>query len=589
MRWFAVLILVLGSAARAASPAPVESAAGLVVSSQRLASEAGAQMLREGGNAVDAAVATAYAEAVTNPCCGNLGGGGFLVARLADGRAVFLDFRETAPAKATRDMFLGPEGKPVPGLSLVGWKAVGVPGSPLGLDTARERWGKLSRAQVMAPAIKLARDGFTLVQGDADILHARTKALSRDPETAHVFLRPDGTPLEAGDRLAQPDLARTLEALAEQGPRAFYEGPVAEAISAASQAGGGILTAADLAAYRVDEDAPIECTYRGLTVLSTPPPSSGGVSLCETLGILQGYDLGALGWHSAAGTHLVVEALRHVYLDRNTVLGDPAFVQDPVKHLLDPAYAAAIRAAIPTDRAVPSADLAPGTPPHETAQEGQHTTHISAADRNGGTAALTYTLNGLFGAVVMAPGTGVLLNDEMDDFSIKPDTPNMFGLIQGEQNAIEPGKRPLSSMAPTIVLYQDKPYLVLGSPGGSRIITIVLQVLLDVADYGMSLADAVDSPRFHHQWLPDKVIEEPRAFSPDTAGLLRGMGYLIEDQTPWGAAECIEIAPESARSGAGSAGPASSGGDGEQGGKLVPGRRYGVHDVRRPAGAAVAE
>ena len=379
----------------------------------------------------------------------------------------------------------------------------------------------------------------------------------------------------------QPDLARTLEALAEQGPRAFYGGPVADAIGAASQAGGGILTAADLAAYRVDEDAPVECTYRGLTVLSTPPPSSGGISLCETLGILQGYDLGALGWHSAAGTHLIVEALRHVYLDRNTVLGDPAFVQAPVKHLLDPAYTAAIRAAIPTDRAVPSADLAPGTPPHEPAE----TTHISATDRDGGTASLTYTLNGLFGAAVMAPGTGVLLNDEMDDFSIKPNTPNMFGLIQGEQNAIEPGKHPLSSMAPTIVLYQGKPYLVLGSPGGSRIITIVLQVLLDVADYGMSLTDAVNAPRFHHQWLPDKVFEEPRAFSPDTASLLRGMGHAIDEQTPWGAAECIEIAPE----GTGPASPASSGGDGQQGGKLVPGRRYGVHDVRRPAGAAVAE
>jgi gamma-glutamyltranspeptidase / glutathione hydrolase len=471
-------------------------------------------------------------------------------------------------------------------MSLVGWKAVGVPGSPLGLDAARERWGRLSRAQVMAPAIRLARDGFILVQGDADILGVRAGALGHDPAAARVFLHPDGTPLGAGERLVQADLAHTLEALAAQGPSAFYEGPVAEAIGAASAAGGGVLTAADLAGYRVADEAPVECTYRGLTVLSTPPPSSGGVSLCETLGILEGYDLGALGWHSAAGVHLIVEALRHVYLDRNTVLGDPAFVQDPVRHLLDPAYAAAIRAKIPAERAVRSADLMPGTPPHETVEEAQHTTHISAADRDGGTASLTYTLNGLFGAAVMAPGTGVLLNDEMDDFSIKPDTPNMFGLIQGEQNAIEPGKRPLSSMAPTIVLYQGKPYLVLGSPGGSRIITIVLEVLLNVADYGMSLSDAVDAPRFHHQWLPDKVFEEPRAFSPDTARLLRGMGYTIEDQTPWGAAECIEIAPE--RDGSG-AGPASSGGDGVQGGKLVPGRRYGVHDVRRPAGAAVAE
>ena len=571
--------LLLG-AAHAASPAPVEGAGGMVVSSQRLASEAGAQILREGGNAVDAAVATAYAEAVVNPCCGNLGGGGFLVARLADGRAVFLDFRETAPAKATRDMYLGAEGKPIPDASLVGWKAAAVPGSALGLDRARERWGRLSRAEVMAPAIGLARDGFVLTRGDTDILHAGAAQLHRDPEVARIFLRPDGSPLQPGDRLVQTDLARTLEGLAQQGPDAFYKGRVADAIEVASQEDGGVLTAADLAAYRTAEDKPVECTYRALTILSAPPPSSGGVTLCETLGILQGYDLRSLGWHSAAGVHLVVEALRHAYLDRNTYLGDPAFVQNPVAHLLDPAYAAAIRAAIPSDRATPSAQLPPGTPPHEPPQ----TTHISAADRDGGTAALTYTLNGLFGAGVMAPGTGVLLNDEMDDFTTKPNTPNMFGLVQGEQNAIEPNKRPLSSMAPTVVLRDGQPYLVLGSPGGSRIITIVLEVLLDVADYGMGIADAVDAPRFHHQWLPDVVYQEPRALSPDTARLLRGMGYKIVEQTPWGAAECIEIAPAAL-----SAKPASSGGDGEQGGTLVPGLRYGAHDVRRSAGAAVAE
>ena len=574
--------MLLSGAAHAASPAPVEGAAGMVVSSQRLASEAGAQILREGGNAVDAAVATAYAEAVVNPCCGNLGGGGFLVAQLADGRAVFLNFRETAPAAATRDMYLGAEGKPIPGASLRGWKAVAVPGSALGLDVARERWGKLSRAQVMAPAIRLARDGFILTRGDTDILHAGTSALRRDPEAARVFLGPDGSPMQPGNRLVQPDLARTLESLAEQGPDAFYKGSTADAVAAASLEGGGVLTAADLAAYRVAEGAPIECSYRGLTILSTPPPSSGGVTLCETLGILQGYDLHALGWHSAASVHVIVEALRHAYLDRNTVLGDPAFVRNPVAHLLDPAYAAAIRATIPADRATPSASLMPGTPPHEAPQ----TTHISAVDRDGGAAALTYTLNGLFGAGVMAPGTGVLLNDEMDDFSTKPGTPNMFGLVQGEVNAIEPGKRPLSSMAPTIVLRDGEPYLVLGSPGGSHIITIVLEVLLDVADYGMGIGDAVDAPRIHHQWLPDAVFEEPRALSPDTERLLEGMGYKLVTQTPWGAADNIEIAPTSATQ---AAGPASSGGDSQQGGQLVPGMRYGAHDVRRPAGAAVAE
>ena len=573
--------LLLGAAAaHAASPAPVEGAGGMVVSSQRLASEAGARVLREGGNAVDAAVATSYAEAVTNPCCGNLGGGGFLVARLADGHAVFLDFRETAPAKATRDMYLGAEGKPIPDASITGWKAAAVPGSALGLDRARERWGRLSRTQVMAPAIELARDGFVLTRGDTDILHAGNAILHRDPEVARIFLRPDGSPLQPGDRLVQADLARTLESLAQQGPDAFYKGRIADAIGTASQEDGGVLTAADLAAYRVAEDAPVQCTYRALAILSAPPPSSGGVTLCETLGILQGYDLRSLGWHSAAGVHLIVEALRHAYLDRNTYLGDPAFVENPVVHLLDPSYAAAIRAAIPPDRATPSAQLPPGTPPHEPPQ----TTHISAVDKDGGTAALTYTLNGLFGAGVMAPGTGVLLNDEMDDFTTKPNTPNMFGLVQGEQNAIEPGKRPLSSMAPTIVLRDGKPYLVLGSPGGGRIITIVLEVLLNVADYGMGIADAVDLPRFHHQWLPDVVYEEPRALSPDTARLLQGMGYRIVEQRPWGAAESIEIAPA-----APAAGPASSGGDGEQGRTLVPGLRYGAHDARRSAGAAVAE
>ncbi len=577
-------LLLLSGAAHAASPAPVAGPSGMVVSSQRLASEAGAQILREGGNAVDAAVATSYAEAVVNPCCGNLGGGGFLVARLPDGHAVFLDFRETAPAKATRDMYLGAEGKPIPGASLAGWKAVAVPGSALGLDRARELWGRLSRAQVMAPAIALARDGFVLTRGDTVILHAGTAVLRRDPEAARIFLRPDGSPFQPGDLLVQPDLARTLESLAQQGPDAFYKGQVADAIGTASQEDGGVLTAADLAAYRVAEDAPIQCTYRSLTILSAPPPSSGGVTLCETLGILEGYDLRSLGWHSAAGVHLIVEALRHAYLDRNTYLGDPAFVPNPIQHLLDPSYAAAIRAAIPPNRATPSAQLPPGTPPHEPPQERAETTHISAVDKDGGTAALTYTLNGLFGAGVIAPGTGVLLNDEMDDFTTKPNTPNMFGLVQGEQNAIEPGKRPLSSMAPTIVLRDGNPYLVLGSPGGARIITNVLQVLLNVADYGMGIADAVDAPRFHHQWLPDVVYEEPFALSPDTERIVRDMGYTLVEQTPLGAADSIEIAPAVP-----AARPASSGGDGEHGMGLVPGWRYGAHDVRRPAGAAVAE
>lgn len=579
MRLISVFVLLFSAAAHAASPAPVEGRRGMVVSSERLASKAGVAILREGGNAVDAAVATAWAEAVVNPCCGNIAGGGFLVARLADGTSHFLDFRETAPQGATHDMYLDPKGNVIPHASLVGWKAVAVPGSALGLETARKRWGRLSRGQDMAAAIRLAREGFILSRGDTDILHAKTAAFRHDPAIAKIFLRPDGSPFQPGDRLVQSDLARTLQRIANEGPAAFYKGSIAAAIGRASQAGGGVLTASDLAHYAVAQAKPIECPYRGLTILSAPPPSSGGVTLCETLGILQGYDLGKLGWHSAASVHLIVEALRHAYRDRNTQLGDPAFVKNPIAHLLDPAYAAAIRASIQPDKATPSSDLKPGTPPHE----GTQTTHISVVDAKGNAVAVTYTLNALFGAGVMAPGTGVLMNDEMDDFTSKPGVPNMFGLVQGEANAIAPGKRPLSSMAPTIVLKAGQPYLVLGSPGGSRIITIVFETLLNVVDYGMDIESAVDAPRIHHQWLPDVIYAEPRALSADTVQALDAMGYHIKVQTPWGAAECIEIAPAAA------AVPASSGNDSVRGGALVAGERYGGHDDRRPAGAAVAE
>jgi gamma-glutamyltranspeptidase/glutathione hydrolase len=529
----------------------------MVVSAHHLASEAGAAVLRAGGNAVDAAVAVAYAEAVVNPCCGNIGGGGFMTLHLADGRDVFLNFRETAPAAATATMYLDAAGHVMAGSSVLGWRAEAVPGTVLGLDTALARYGTLPRATVMAAAIRLARDGFVLEKPDTDQLDLRTQLFRTDPDAAKTFLRPDGTGLHPGDRLVQPALADTLAAIAASGPDAFYRGRIPQAIEAAAREGDGVITAADFAAYTVTEAAPLRCLYRGWLVLSAPPPSSGGTVLCEILNILEGFDLHGMGFHSTASVHVLAEAMRHAYLDRNTLLGDPAFVRDPLDRLLSKDYAAAIRASI-GERATPSAKLAVGTPPHEKPE----TTHLSVLDHAGNAVALTYSLNGAFGAAVMAPGAGFLLNDTMDDFTVKPDTPNMFGLVQGAQNAIAPGKRPLSSMAPTIVLRDGHVALVLGSPGGSRIITTVLETALNLIDHGMAPQEAVDAPRLHLQFLPDVLYAEPFALSPDTAALLRGMGYTITEQPAWGAAELIVVAPD---------------------------HLFGANDSRRPAGAAVGK
>ena len=549
-----LLPAALGVAAHAAYPPPTESSTGLVVSAQPLAAEAGVAILRHGGNAIDAAVAVGYAEAVVNPCCGNIGGGGFLTAHLPNGppgghpdgppgghpdghpggRDIFLDFRETAPAAATRTMYLDADGNPIPGASLRGWKAAGVPGSVLGLDTALVKYGTMPRAAVMAPAIRLARQGFTLTAADADILARGAPLLRRDKIAAHIFLRPDGSPLQAGDRLRQPDLAATLQAIADHGPDAFYKGNIPRQVEAASRAGGGILTAADFIAYRVPESAPLTCTYRGYVVETTPPPG-GGATVCQILNILQLYDLGELGFHAAEAVHIMAEAFRLAFFDRNTYLGDPAFVHAPLHRLLSTDYAARLRGTI-GDRATPSASLGPAVAPPG---EGQETTHFSVLDKSGGAASVTYTLNGGFGAGVIAGNTGFLLNDEMDDFTIKPGVANQFGLMQGEANAIAAGKRPLSSMAPTIVLRDGRVRMVLGSPGGPRIITAVVQTILNVIDYGMNAQEAVDAPRLHQQWLPDLLYAERFALSPDTKALLLQMGYRIRRQQPSGAVELI--------------------------------------------------
>ena len=527
---------------------------GMVVSSQRLAAEAGAAILRQGGNAIDAAVATGYAEAVTNPCCGNIGGGGFLVAHLPDGRNVFINFRETAPAAASPGMYLDPNGNPVRADSLYGWKAAAVPGSVLGLDTALTRYGTMPRAKVMAAAIRLARDGFVLTEPDAAILAAGARVLGRDAEASRIF-RPD---LHAGDRLVQTDLAATLQAIADRGPDAFYKGRIPAAVEAASRAGGGILTAADFAAYRVTETAPLSCTYRGFLVLSAPPPSSGGVTLCETLNILEGYDLRSLGWGSAGAVHLTVEAFRRAFHDRNTSLGDPVFVRNPLDRLLSKDYAARLRAGI-GERATPSAELGAAM---VAAAEKPETTHYSVIDKNGSAVAVTFTVNGNFGAGVVAPGTGFLMNDEMDDFTVKPGSPNMFRLIQGEANAIAPGKRPLSSMSPAVVLKDGRVEMVAGSPGGPRIITATAQAILNVLDYGMDAKAAVGAPRLHMQYLPDEVFVEPGALTADAQGALEAGGYVVRVQKPWSAVALIA--------------------------RVARGGYDGANDPRRPAGAVAA-
>jgi gamma-glutamyltranspeptidase/glutathione hydrolase len=572
------MFLALGSAAHAASPPPAIGVHGMVVSAERRASEIGIAILKEGGNAVDAAVATAYAEAVVNPCCGNLGGGGFMVIHLASGKETFINFRETAPAAASPTMYQDKDGNLIPGASWRGYKSVAVPGTVMGLDIALREYGRLTRGQVMAPAIRLARTGFRLTVPDADILDDDAAAFRANPTLARLFLRSDGTPLRAGDLLVQADLANTLQAIARDGARAFYDGPIAAAIAADSSRHGGILAKQDFSSYRTTEGPPLACTYRGFRVVSTPPPSSGGVTMCEILNVLGFYDMRALGFHSAFATHLMVEAMRHAYFDRNTDLGDPRFVKNPIGMLLSPGHAAAIRAAILPDRATPSSSLhaAPA------AAERRETTQISVIDGAGNAVSLTYTLNGYFGAMEMAPGTGVLLNDEMDDFTTKTGAPNVYGLVQGSANAIAPGKRPLSSMAPTIVTRHGRVFLVLGSPGGSRIITITLEALMNVIDYGMNPQEAVDAPRFHHQWLPDVIYAEPFAFSPDTEALLRRMGYTLHEQTPWGAAELIEVGPP-----VGAKHLVSSGNDAVRGGAQKPGLFYGANDDRRPAGAAI--
>lgn len=516
----ATALVLTVSGVQAASQAPVAGENGMVVTAQHLATHVGVDVLKAGGNAVDAAVAVGYALAVVYPAAGNLGGGGFMTVQLADGRKTFLDFREKAPLAATADMYLDKDGNVVPDLSSKGHLAVGVPGTVSGMELALSKYGTLKRAQVIAPAIKLAEDGFALEQGDIDLLHTATDEFKKDKDLRGIFLH-GGEPMLLGQKLVQKDLAKTLREISAKGTDGFYKGWVAKAIVDSSQSGKGLITQADLDKYKTRELAPIECDYRGYHVVSAPPPSSGGVVICEIMNILEGYPLADLGYHSAQGLHYQIEAMRHAYVDRNSYLGDPDFVQNPIDHLLDKDYAAKLRAAIDPQKAGISQDIKPGVSPHE----GNNTTHYSIVDKWGNAVSVTYTLNDWFGAGVMASKTGVILNDEMDDFTSKIGVPNMYGLVQGEANAIAPGKTPLSSMSPTIVTKDGKAVMVVGTPGGSRIITATLLTILNVIDYKMNIQEAVDAPRFHQQWLPESTNIERFALSPDTQKILEGWGH----------------------------------------------------------------
>jgi gamma-glutamyltranspeptidase/glutathione hydrolase len=515
------------SGAQAASQAPVGAENGMVVTAQHLATHVGVDVLKDGGNAVDAAVAVGYALAVVYPAAGNLGGGGFMTIQLADGRKTFLDFREKAPLAASANMYLDATGNVIKGASTTGHLAVGVPGTVSGMELALSKYGTMKRAALIAPAIRYAQDGFVLDQGDVDMLVTATADFRKDAATGAIFLN-QGEPFAPGQKLVQKDLAATLKRVSEKGAAGFYQGPVAAAIVASSQAGKGIITQADLDQYTTREMKPVECDYRGYGIVSAPPPSSGGVIICEILNVLEGYPLKELGFRSAQSVHYQIEAMRHAYVDRNSYLGDPDFVKNPLDRLLDKAYAAKLRAAIAPDKAGVSKDIQPGVAPHE----GSNTTHYSIADRFGNAVSVTYTLNDWFGAKVTAAGTGVVLNNEMDDFTVKIGVPNLYGLVQGEANAIAPGKRPLSSMSPTIVTKDGKPVMVVGTPGGSRIITAVLHTIINVIDYGMNVQEAVDAPRFHQQWLPDLTNFEPFAISPDTHKILVAMGHKLGNAQP---------------------------------------------------------
>lgn len=527
-------VLVLASFGAAFARQPVHARHGMVTAQDPFAADAGLAVLRSGGNAVDAAVAVGFALAVTHPVAGNIGGGGFMLIRMADGAITFLDFRERAPGKASHDMYLDAGGHLTKD-SLVGWRASGVPGTVRGFDLALRKYGKKKWSEVVQPAVDLAAKGFPVSYAVAESFRSDQDKLAQFPESKRVFLK-NGALYEPGDTLVQPELAATLERIRDRGADDFYRGETAHLLAKAMEEHHGTISLEDLNDYKVVERKPLLGRYRGYDIITAPPPSSGGVGILQMLEMLEGSGYEKSGAGSAAAIHYVAEVERRFYADRSEFLADPDFYPVPVSKLLNPEYIASRRASIDRNHATSSESLGAGSLP--AAHESSETTHYNVVDEAGNAVAVTYTLNGGYGSGVTVPGAGFLLNNEMDDFSAKPGSPNMFGLVQGEANAIQPGKRPLSSMTPTIVLHANKPYLVLGAPGGATIINGVFEVILNVLDFGMNVQNAIDWPRFHQQWKPDKLFVE-HGISPDTETLLRGMGYELKDIGAVGRVEAI--------------------------------------------------
>lgn len=549
LRRVAIAALLSGScfSAAAAPPAPpvsygveedvfhpVRAKQGMVASVDATATQVGVDILKEGGNAVDAAVAVGYALAVTHPQAGNLGGGGFMLIRSKNGNTTAIDFREMAPAKATRDMFLDDQGNPDSKKSLTSHLASGTPGTVAGFSLALDKYGTMPLNKVVQPAFKLARDGFIVNDALADDLKTYgSEVLPNHENSKAIFWK-------KGDTLVQANLAKSLEMIAENGPDEFYKGTIAEQIAQEMQKNGGLITKEDLAAYKAVERTPISGDYRGYQVYSMPPPSSGGIHIVQILNILENFDMKKYGFGSADAMQIMAEAEKYAYADRSEYLGDPDFVKVPWHALTNKAYAKSIADQIDINKAKPSSEIRPGKlAPYESNQ----TTHYSVVDKDGNAVAVTYTLNTTFGTGIVAGESGILLNNQMDDFSAKPGVPNVYGLVGGDANAVGPNKRPLSSMSPTIVVKDGKTWLVTGSPGGSRIITTVLQMVVNSIDYGMNVAEATNAPRFHHQWLPDELRVE-KGFSPDTLKLLEAKGQKVALKEAMGSTQSIMVGPD---------------------------------------------
>ncbi len=553
---FAVFVAVALSCgqkpALAAFEAPLHSQRAMVVSAEPQASEAGLSILRQGGNAVDAAVATAFAISVVEPYAAGIGGGGFLLLSQAKtGEIRALDFRERAPLRATRNMYLDAQGKVRPKASIDGYLAVGVPGTVAGLYQVQHQYGRLPWQTVVAPAIRLAQEGFVVTEIFVKLAQGRKQLILNNPGARQVFTR-NGAMYQPGDRLVQQDLARTLKAIAKD-PASFYTGDIAKAIARDMAKNGGLIALEDLKSYKPSWRTPLCGNLRQTQICSMPPPSSGGVDLLEILNIIRDTDLQSLGWHNPDALHLIVEAMKIAYADRSQVLGDPDFVKVPVAALTSRAYATTRRQEIQMDRARPASEVKPVN--GETLQrfsqvESPDTSHLTVVDEQRNAVSLTFTVNYSFGSGVVVPGTGILLNDEMDDFAAAPGVPNIYGLVGAEANAIAPRKTPLSSMAPTIVTENGRLYLATGSPGGSTIITTVLQIVLNVLEYGMNAGAAVAAPRIHHQWLPDQLRVEPFGLDVATLEDLRRRGHQIHEQSPWGNANAILVRPDGSLEGA---------------------------------------